>query len=262
MDSADYNFAHSIGVFASTSKTGEALEARDFVLGNSKAPIAEFNQAFLKQPDYKLARTLERVLAYYGRAGVPFRVHLASEQAAAAQELMARGFTEAPSIPCMVLPDARCAPFPVSDLAVRQASDPQTLRAFQTVAFESFGYPVEMAALALTEDLMRLPHVALFVGYLGAEPACCSALLVTNDMAGVYWVGTPPRFRQRGLGAAITAHAVAAGRRRGCRQACLQASPMGAPVYQRMGFVECRTYLAFEHAAGQTANGASQARVG
>lgn len=248
MDAADYNFAHSINVFAGTSKTGEVLEARDFVLGNTKAPVAEFNQGYLKQPNYKLERTLERVLAYYARSGVPHRLHLGSEHAALGQELLARGYAEGKAVPCMVLTGARCEAAAVKGLRVERVADAAQLAHFQRIAFESFGYPVAIAPVALTEDLLRLPHAELFVGFYEGEPACCSMLLVTGDMAGVYWVGALAGYRQKGLGAAITAHAVAAGVARGCKDACLQASEMGAPVYRRLGFVEARRYLRFDRA--------------
>lgn len=254
MDAADYSFAHSINVFASTSKTGEVLEARDYVLANTKAPIAEFNQAFLKTPEHKLSRTLDRALAFYRRANVPFRIQVASEHAAIGPEMLARGFTQMPSIPCMVLHGAPNAEAirpraDASDLTVRQVDDALMLSLFQRIAFESFGYPLELAPLALTDELMALPHVALFIGYVGTEPACCSALLITGDTAGIYWVGTLEMHRKSGLGAAITAHAVLEGYKRGCSSACLQASPMGQPVYTRLGFVEKRQYLRFDHLA-------------
>jgi hypothetical protein len=58
MDAADYNFVSSIGVFASTSKTGEVVEARDYVLANTRAPIAEFNQVDLDLPAGEPGRAL------------------------------------------------------------------------------------------------------------------------------------------------------------------------------------------------------------
>jgi GNAT superfamily N-acetyltransferase len=248
MDVADHNFACSINVFASTSKTGEVLEARDFVLGNTKAPIAEFNQGYLKQPNYKLERTLERVQAYYARSGVPHRLHVSSEHAALGPVLLARGYVESKAVPCMVLAGARCEAKAVPGLHIERVAGAASLAQFQRLAFESFGYPVMLAPVALTEDLVGLPHAELFIGMLDGEPACCSMLLVTGDTAGVYWVGALAAHRQKGLGAAITAHAVEAGRARGCKTACLQASEMGAPVYRRLGFVEPRKYLRFDHA--------------
>ena len=54
--------------------------------------------------------------------------------------------------------------------------------------------------------------------------------------------------RRRGIGEAITWHAVHVGAERGALIACLQASEMGAPVYERMGFRVTAQYLTFGRA--------------
>lgn len=252
MDPVDYNFAHSISVFGSTGKTGEVLEARDFALSNSKAPIAEFNQAVLKTPRYKLARTLDRMFDFYGRAKVPFRVHVMIDDAAITNELLARGFTRALDLPCMVFQGARCEADPdraVSGLHIGTVRDDDGLADFQRVAFEGFGYPVEIAPMALTSDLIALPHFTAYVGYVNGAPAACSATITTGEVTGIYWVSTLAAHRKLGLGAALTAHAVNEGLARGATAVCLQASKMGFPVYQRIGFNHPRTYLRFDHAA-------------
>ena len=249
MDPVDYNFAHSISVFGSTGKTGEVLEARDFVLFNSKAPVPEFNQAVLKTPRYKLARTLDRVWDFYGRAKVPFRMHVLVDDAAITSELLGRGFTRAQDVPCMVYEGARCEAPTARGLRIATVQGAEGLADFQRVAFGGFGYPVEIAPVALTEDLIAVPQFAAFVGYVDGSPACCSAIIQTGDVTGIYWVSTLAAHRKLGLGAAITAHAVNEGLARGAKRVCLQASAMGFPVYKRIGFSHPRTYLRFDHAA-------------
>jgi GNAT superfamily N-acetyltransferase len=86
---------------------------------------------------------------------------------------------------------------------------------------------------------LALPAVSpteLFVGRLDGEPACCSMGFVGGGAVGLYAVGTPPAFRGRGFGAAISAAAVRWGGARGERFAILHASEMGEPVYRRLGF--------------------------
>jgi hypothetical protein len=116
----------------------------------------------------------------------------------------------------------------------------------QKTAFGSFGFPVELAPVALTDALMRLPHITMFVGYVDGEPACCSLLLITGSVAGIYWVGSVERHRRRGFGAIVTAHAVHAAAAQRCRSAILQASKMGEPVYRRIGFETVNQYLRFD----------------
>ena len=52
--------------------------------------------------------------------------------------------------------------------------------------------------------------------------------------------------RGRGLGEAITWEAVKAGIAAGCELASLQASALGRPVYERMGFETPLHYVHFE----------------
>jgi GNAT superfamily N-acetyltransferase len=248
MDPLDFNFVHALSLFAATSKGSEVLETQEFVLVNSKVPVAAFNTAYLKRPDYKLARALERTQQYYARAGLPFRVHVRAPSADVRGELALRGFTPAPPLPSMLLAsDARLS-CEVPTLSVRRVEDAQTLADLQRVAFTSFDYPLAAASAALTDALLAMPHVAFFVGYLDGQPVCCSGLVYTHEVAGIYWVGTLAAQRKLGLGAAITAHAAAEARHRGFARICLQATELGAPVYQRLGFREIATYARFDHA--------------
>jgi GNAT superfamily N-acetyltransferase len=248
MDPFDYNFAHALALFAATSKSGEVLDTQEFVLINNKLKVAAFNQAYLKRPEYKLARAIDRMIEHYARSALPFRLHLTSEDPALGAELLARGFSPLPALPCMVLSPEAELPHTAAGLAVRRVADAQTLADFQRVAFESFAYPLAGAAMALTEALIGAPHTAFFVGYVEDQPACCAGLVYTGDVAGIYWVGTLETRRKSGLGGAITAYVSEVARRRGFSRICLQATELGAPVYRRLGFRELRSYQRFDHA--------------
>jgi predicted acetyltransferase len=58
-------------------------------------------------------------------------------------------------------------------------------------------------------------------------------------------VATRAKFRRRGVGEALTWHAVREGVAAGCRSATLQASEMGRPIYERMGFRLVAPYKTF-----------------
>jgi ribosomal protein S18 acetylase RimI-like enzyme len=53
---------------------------------------------------------------------------------------------------------------------------------------------------------------------------------------GIYMVGTVPAARRRGIATALSAHAVAEARLRGCTTVSLQATEMAVGVYARVGF--------------------------
>ena len=61
-------------------------------------------------------------------------------------------------------------------------------------------------------------------------------------MAGIGWVGTIESARRRGYAEAVTWAAVREGFRRGAAFANLQASVMGRPIYERMGFLTLTEY--------------------
>ncbi|GAC1388764.1 MAG: hypothetical protein NVS4B11_11280 [Ktedonobacteraceae bacterium] len=77
-----------------------------------------------------------------------------------------------------------------------------------------------------------------YVGYMHGEPVTSSTLLLTEGMAGIYDVSTIPSARGKGFGTAITLAPLLEAQARGYRYVCLQATQMGYPIYQRIGFTE------------------------
>jgi len=80
-----------------------------------------------------------------------------------------------------------------------------------------------------------------FIGDANGASASCSSLLFDGDVAGTYNVATLADFRSRGIGAAMSRAAMVEARERGCRLSVLHATPMGYPVYRKLGYREfCR----------------------
>jgi GNAT superfamily N-acetyltransferase len=75
-----------------------------------------------------------------------------------------------------------------------------------------------------------------YIGYWEGEPVATSALFCATESAGIYHVATMPNARGRGIGAALTQAALQEGRLRGYEVAVLEATEMGLPLYQRLGF--------------------------
>lgn len=247
LDPIDTNFQLATGAFVATSKSGEVHEDRNHYLANAGVPVVDYNLVFLKRPDYKLEATLDKAAAYFEERKLPYRICLRSDRADSCRgPLQSRGFVERDTVPGMRLDPIPDVANTDDDLEIRRVADAATLEDFQSTAFEGFGLPAAAAPLFITEQLVGLPGVALFVGYVAGEPACTSALVPTTGVAGIYWVATRERFRGRGHGAAVTWQAVYAGREQGCRVASLQASELGRPVYARMGFVHDRDYARFD----------------
>ncbi|MGW4467093.1 GNAT family N-acetyltransferase [Micromonospora sp. NPDC004704] len=65
---------------------------------------------------------------------------------------------------------------------------------------------------------------------------------LSHDLLTLYFVGTQPEFRRRGIGTAMTVAAIDLARERGVRVAALTSSPPGEPVYRRIGFRTVGTF--------------------
>jgi GNAT superfamily N-acetyltransferase len=142
---------------------------------------------------------------------------------------------------------------PLAELSLEGPGDAEILAVTEAaqlgdlaiVTSEAFGAPVELAGMLAPASTLDDDRCTWFLGYVDGEVAACGQLLRTSDVAGVYAIGVRERFRRRGLGAAISAAVLTAGRDLGCSIGVLQASPMGEPVYNRMGFETVTQYHLF-----------------
>jgi GNAT superfamily N-acetyltransferase len=75
-----------------------------------------------------------------------------------------------------------------------------------------------------------------YIARAAGEPA---ASVVTSDHEGdcsIWWVATVPRARGRGLASGLIRRGLADCRGRGCEVSTLQATKLGRPVYERLGY--------------------------
>ncbi len=190
-----------------------------------------------------LARS-RRFFAAQGRGfTVLIRAHADADLAAAAQEA---GLLMLGEMPAMVLdrrlPDA----VPPPGVELRQVTTDEDVAAYGAVmgaAYATYGMPTDvLPAMLSTLDTLHAPHIVAFVAWREGTPVAGAMTVVTHGVAGVYWVGTTPEARGRGLAELCARAAGNAGFDLGGRIASLQASPMGEPVYRRMGYVEVTRY--------------------
>ncbi len=76
------------------------------------------------------------------------------------------------------------------------------------------------------------------VAYDGDRPVATAQVFLSGNVAYVGWVAVVRDAMRRGLGSHVTRVVVDAGFATGKDAATLMASPIGAPVYRRMGFVD------------------------
>ncbi|KGN32696.1 hypothetical protein N802_17265 [Knoellia sinensis KCTC 19936] len=106
----------------------------------------------------------------------------------------------------------------------------------QQLFADGFEGPVEVLGSLMTAEVLRLPEMEAYVGRADGQPCTTGFGTLTDGHVGVFNIATPPAYRTRGHGHAITAAVMAAGAAAGAHTAYLQASEMGYPIYERMGF--------------------------
>lgn len=205
-------------------------------------PIPLFNQAFVfEEPSVD---DLQSAVGWLSQREVPFWVTAPESVANAIGEIaVTPGLVSEGTMPGMALAPLGDVPAGAVGAADRQlVTDPALLSDVAVVTAEAFGAPLEAAQMLAPASMLDDERCSWFVTHVDGEPAACGQLLRTDDVAGVYSIAVREQFRRRGLGAAISWTVLAAGRDAGCSVGVLQASPMGEPVYRRMGFETVTPY--------------------
>ena len=130
-----------------------------------------------------------------------------------------------------------------TDLAIRAVEGEADLDDVVSVAASGFEMPAAMIRDFVGPEPWRRPGWTLYLGTSAAEPVTVGLGVRTGPTIGIYWIATVPEARGRGFGEAMTRRVVAAGAAAGCDVAALQASDMGRPIYERIGF---RTVIEYD----------------
>ena len=137
----------------------------------------------------------------------------------------------------------------VDGLEIRRVTDAGGIDAHRGVVTAGFGSDPAVADGTACLALLERPECAVYVGYAGGEPVVSGLGWRTGRTIGVYSIATIEGARRRGFGAAMTARVAADGVAAGCDVAALQASELGRPIYERLGFRTVVRYAAYADVA-------------
>jgi ribosomal protein S18 acetylase RimI-like enzyme len=247
---------------------GPTANIRDFWLGYGAEHRAGGDLTVFRSgmPDAQLNGVLrmrggdldEAIRQVSGRlVGVPWCWHAGPDSYPGLHaDLLGRGATEAEMLPLMAVPlDRVTAPEGPLSLVISEVARPGELGEWARSYAPSFHIPTEAAGAVEQLEAIRADPPGSFVrliGRINGQVAGTAALYDRHDVAGIYNVTTPPAYRRRGIGTAMTAAALLAGRDRGLSTGILQATPDGAPVYRRMGFTTVGEYRLMQLPGGQS----------
>jgi GNAT superfamily N-acetyltransferase len=132
-----------------------------------------------------------------------------------------------------------------AELEIRRVTDAAGIDAHRKVVTSGFGSDPGVALGTACPGLLDVRECVVYVGCVNGDPVVSGLGWRTGRTVGVYSIATIESARRRGYGAAMTARVVADGLLAGCDVAALQASEMGRPIYERLGFRTVVRYAAY-----------------
>jgi GNAT superfamily N-acetyltransferase len=208
----------------------------------SPAPDAAFflNGVFREPGRGDAHALLERAQELFGDRGFVVYLHPDDPDLARAAK-DARLIELVPHYPEMVCP----APLvlPAGDLRpVTTEEDAAAYWAVCDAAYPSVGMPEGTFVETFPPEMLLADGVEACLGYANNVAVACASVWMAEGIGMVGWVGTLPAARSRGLGAAVTVWATNRAFALGADVAALQASSMGEPIYQRLGYEQAYSY--------------------
>jgi GNAT superfamily N-acetyltransferase len=240
---ANQSYVGSYRTLVKHCPDGKVLEVDGVFAFATGLPLALFNGCVVVEP--APADQLDAAIDWVAHRGAPYRVWIADSLVPTLGGVaLAHGLRgEDRPYPGMVLHPVPELPRPAAGVIV-DAVAPSDLERFLQVSIDA-GMPPDPARQLFSPSFAADPDVRLFIGSLDGRPVGTAVAIRTGGVSGVYAVGTVPAARRRGVGTALTWAAVEAGRAWGCDTTVLQASEMGLPIYEAMGFRTVVEYSVF-----------------
>ncbi len=245
----DLNFTESLRE-QTRAAGGEIVETDGVVLMRGCHPHPMHNNAVRVDPSVSPVRAVEAARAFYRDSGYGFIVaclngHSSDDIAAACEDVGMVSLVAPPAmfvekrLPEMDVP-AGCS------LELLGPGDEADFIAVSCRAWATYAIPTDaVAAIFAKSELLGAAHIRVVAAYDDGVPSAVALVLLSHGIGGVYWVGTVPSARGRGLGEACTRAVTNLAFDAGVPLVTLQASPMGDPIYRRMGFESIGSYRLF-----------------
>jgi len=216
-------------------------------------PVKFFNQVIVERDDATNS-AVEGAVALIRARHLPFIVNLRMGTDDRFAPLMAElglvPVSEGPGVPGMALspiPKDRLSELPGYEIV--RVKDAARLEDHKRALTGGFEMPAQWADELLTPTVLKRDDVAFYTGYANDVPVTTGVGIRTGRTIGIYNIATLPEGRRHGYGEAMTRRVASDGALEGCDVAALQASPLGYPIYARLGYktvVEYRAYVESE----------------
>jgi GNAT superfamily N-acetyltransferase len=219
----------------------ERRDGYDFIVF-PPVPVPQFNTVW--PIDDAAAPNLGTALDEIRDLGLPSSVQLRRGRTPAfEQEADRLGLTGEESMPGMAATSDELRAPDAPELEIIRVETADGLAQALAVAAEGFGAPPDMLAPLYLLETASVAGLAYYLGRVDGRDVSTSVGYTVGDTVGVFNVATPPGYRGRGYGAALTVAAARDGFAAGADLAWLQASSFGFSVYRGLGFREVEEYV-------------------
>ena len=236
-------FMAAFAAGAASVEDGRVLEPVGvFAAVNPQVPERSVFNSVLYESHDALAAAYDEVAAGYDESGVHAWTVWVPESDRESARMLERAGHELDATPTAMVLDLDGMPEPEpGDL---DWDSEATLEEVCSINDRAYGYEAGTFARGLgtpPDGVLRL-----YRARLGGRPVCVTGTLDLDGDCGVYWVATLPEARGRGLTTRLMHVALEEGRERGCDISTLQATKLGAPVYEKLGYRDVGTIEMWE----------------
>jgi N-acetylglutamate synthase len=221
---------------------GARLERRsDLIISLCPSlPLPQFNGPWVAEDSQSAVDALAAAVGEVEAAGARAWVQTRSGQLRTQNAAAELGLTHVERLPGMVmLPDDLVEAH--ADIEIELVGD-DDVEETNALLVRSFGGPPDVFD-QLGRAARRAEEMTWYLARSDGVIVSTGQGSTVDGVTGVFDVATPPEFRGRGYGAAVTSQIVRDGFDAGSRLAFLQSSELGHGVYRRLGFRAVEEYV-------------------
>lgn len=248
--------SNRIKLFSLWQKTGEAnlLNIPEIYGFYSKYTSSRLNRIFkISNQITDLEFTIDEMKNFYSQKGISFLIHTGPTTAPENIESLLLnsdfeliGTEIGMAMPLEELDDTLIIP---DEVTITKVNDADSLKKWCYVFGKSFGaddsdinemFDLELK-LGFDKKLQRIHYLC----YYDDIPAGSATIFYDDDTVGIYCIGVLNEFRRKGIGKIITKKPLIDSKMLGKKTAVLHSTPLGKPIYKKLGFKEFCTLKRF-----------------
>jgi len=129
--------------------------------------------------------------------------------------------------------DAKHSPRTHPGFKVRPVNTCEDIKMWADIGSEAFGYQIDLSVI---QRLVDDEEIQLLIGWDNGQAIACGLLYKTGDIIGVHQVGVKLAFQGKGFAKCFMLDIIVACSKWQGKHVVLQASQVGKPLYEKLGF--------------------------